>query len=238
VTGEPLTDWLTRMLAERSDALLRWAVAWARAVPTVILVPAFGLRLLPVPLRLVMGVALAVAVIPAVSPAQGTLIWPALVLGEMARGLPLAITAATALWIATMAGGVIDNLRDPGARAAASLEGAATPLGTLLSLLAGIFFLEAGGAARVAEAVMEVPSEVGQPLRAATLGLARGIGVAVAIAAPIVVVAIVIDVVLALIYRTASSSADAITSTLRPILLLAVAAVALDRMAAALALLV
>lgn len=232
-----LLRWVVREIADRSDVLIPWAIGWARALPTVLLVPAFGMRWLAAPLRVVMGLALAVAVVPAVSPAESTLVWPALLVREAARGLPVAVVAATGLWVATMAGGVIDHLRDPRIVAReAELGGGATPLGMLLALLIAVAFLEGGGAAQVAEAISSNDVAIGAPLRAAALTLARGIGVAVAIAAPVVVAAIVLELVLSLMHRTAPiGSAGAMTAPVRPVVLLAVAAVALDRMAAVLA---
>jgi type III secretory pathway component EscT len=109
-------------------------LAWARAMPAVTLGPAFGQRA-------VMGLALAASIFPALTPVAASTSEPFVVLAliEVARGLPLAIAAAVPLWLwaATMAGGVADALRGsqetPGAP---TVEGRATPLGVLLSLLA------------------------------------------------------------------------------------------------------
>src|SRR5215831_8032591 len=88
-------------------------LAWARAMPAVTLVPAFGLRALPAAARGVLGLALAACIFPALAPieARPSLPWTVQVVGEVARGLPVAIAAAVPLWAATMAGGVADALR-------------------------------------------------------------------------------------------------------------------------------
>ena len=110
-------------------------LAWARAMPAVTLVPAFGLRALPAPARAVMALAFAACVFPALAPVAATssLPWIVLALTEVARGLPIAVAAAVPLWAATMAGGVADALR--GAQETPSVptvEGKATPLGVPL----------------------------------------------------------------------------------------------------------
>ncbi|HEY5242203.1 MAG TPA: hypothetical protein VIJ22_12080, partial [Polyangiaceae bacterium] len=47
-------------------------LAWARAIPTVTLVPAFGLRALPAPGRSVMALAFAACIFPALVPVVTT----------------------------------------------------------------------------------------------------------------------------------------------------------------------
>src|SRR5258706_596238 len=77
--------------------------------------------------------------------------WPLLVLGEIVRGIPIALAAAIPLWAATMAGGVADALRGAQATVTApTMEGRASPLGVPLSLLACALFLATGGPARIA----------------------------------------------------------------------------------------
>ena len=49
-------------LALAEGQLALWALAWARFVPTIMLVPAFGLRALPAAVRVVLGLALSAAV--------------------------------------------------------------------------------------------------------------------------------------------------------------------------------
>ena len=140
-----LTPSLLGTLAAAFDGadinLAALGLAWARAMPAVTLGPTFGQRAVPAPARAVMGLALAASIFPALTPVAASTSEPFVVLAliEGARGLPLAIAAAVPLWLwaATMAGGGADALRGsqetPGAP---TVEGRATPLGVLLSLLA------------------------------------------------------------------------------------------------------
>jgi type III secretory pathway component EscT len=213
-------------------------LAWARAMPAVTLVPAFGLRALPAPARGVMALAFAAAVFPALAPvaASSTTPWPVLALVEVARGLPVAVAAAVPLWAATMAGGVADALR--GSQETPSLptvEGRATPLGVPLSLLASAIFLATGGPARVVKALALHP--VGpHPLLAAADDLVGGIGLAVALGGPLLAAAVVIEIAAALVARAASpAQVHALLAPLRALGTLAVMAVVLERVATALA---
>src|SRR5262245_53084223 len=132
-------------------------VAWARALPLVTIVPAFGLSAVALPIRVVLGATMAVAVAPALSgvaTAQTALV--PLLLTEAARTLPLALATAALLWAAVMAGGLVDNLR--GARESAELpllDEPGAPFSALFGLLMAIAFLETGGASRLAAALAE-----------------------------------------------------------------------------------
>lgn len=220
-------------------------LAWARATPAVVLVPAFGLRALPAPARGVMALAFAAAIFPALAPEaaaaggaaaalQGP--WALQALVEVARGLPVAVAAAVPLWAATMAGGVADALR--GSQDTPSLptvEGRATPLGVPLSLLASAIFLATGGPARVVKALALHP--VGpHPLLAAADDLVSGIALAVALGGPLLAAAVVIEIAAALVARAASpAQVHALLAPLRALGTLAVMAVVLERVATALA---
>ena len=59
-------------------------LAWARVIPTVMIVPAFGLRALPVPARAVLGLALAASIFPALAPVASStsLPWALLAIGD------------------------------------------------------------------------------------------------------------------------------------------------------------
>lgn len=211
-------------------------LAWARAMPAVTIVPAFGLRALPAPARAVMGLALAACIFPAMAPVTTAEPW-ALALGaEVARGLPVAIAAAVPLWAATMAGGVADALR--GSRDAPqvpAVESGATPLGVPLSLLASALFLATGGPARVALALALHPVGA-HPLQAAADDVAGGISIAVALGAPLLAAAVVIEIAGALVARAASpAQVHALLAPLRALGTLAVMAVVLERIAAAMA---
>jgi len=228
---------LAEALEGRQIDLGALGLAWARAVPSVTLVPAFGLRAVPAPARAVMGLALAASIFPALAPmATGSSRpWIVLALTEVARGLPVAVAAAVPLWAATMAGGVADALRGsqetPGAP---TVEGRATPLGVLLSLLACTIFLSTGGPARVASALAVHP--VGpHPLVAAADDLVGGIALAVAVGGPLLAASVVIELAAALIARAASpAQVHALLAPLRALATLAVVGLLLERLAVAL----
>jgi type III secretory pathway component EscT len=233
------------VVASVADALTRSGVdlaalglAWARVMPAVTLVPAFGLRALPASARAVMGLAFAACIFPALGPVAvpSSQPWVLLVLVEVARGIPLAIAAAVPLWAATMAGGVADALR--GSQETPSVpvvEGKATPLGVPLSLLASTIFLATGGPARVVTALALHP--VGpHPLLAASQDLLGGIALAVALGGPVLAAAVVIEIAAALIARSASpAQVHALLAPLRALGTLTVLAVVFERVASALA---
>jgi type III secretory pathway component EscT len=235
------------VVATVAEALTRSGVslgalglAWARAMPAVTLVPAFGLRALPVPARGLIGLAFAASIFPALRPAaalDASVPWVLLIGAEVARGLPVALAAAIPLWAATMAGGVADALRgSQDTPTAPTVEGRATPLGVPLSLLASAIFLGTGGPARVARALAMAPVG-GHPLLAAADDLVAGIGLAVALGGPLLAASVVIELAAALVARAASpAQVHALLAPLRAIASLAVMAVVLERIAGALAL--
>ncbi|MEB2311524.1 MAG: flagellar biosynthetic protein FliR [Sorangiineae bacterium] len=234
---------LTTLIAafESNGVELRaWGLAWARVTPTMVLVPAFGLRAVPGAVRAALGLALGAAVAPALHPvASSALPWPALLAEQAALGLPVALTAATALYVASMTGGVMDDLR-AGRESAAlpNVEPGATPLGALLAMLVAIVFLETGGPARVVEALADPALEFHGALARAAAQLAHGVEVAVAVAAPVVIASLVVEVAGALVARAASPAyVQPLLAPLRSLAILAVAALLFERMAELLALL-
>jgi len=233
-----LVGTIVELLARSGLDLASLGLAWARAVPAVVLVPAFGLRALPAPARAVMGLAFAAAVFPAVglgvpSTSQP---WLLLLLLEAARGLPVALAAAVPLWAATMAGGILDALRGSQETATApAVEGRATPLGVLLSLLGSAIFLASGGPARVAVALALRPIG-GNPLLAAVHDLVSGIELAVALGGPLLASAIVVELAAALVARAASpAQVHALLAPLRALATLAIVALVFERIATGLA---
>jgi flagellar biosynthetic protein FliR len=226
-------------LAREGWDLGAWALAWARFAPTLALVPAFGLRALPAPVRIALGLALALTIAPALAPiaAQPRPFALSLVI-EFGKGLPVALSAAALLWAATMTGGLIDDLR--GARESAmmpSVEEGSTALGAMFAMLTAILFLESGGPARVAAALADPELSYASPLARAATNLAASIELAIAIAAPVVAAAIVVELASALIARAASPAfIEPLLAPLRSLVLLGVAAIALDRMLELLAL--
>ncbi len=240
------------LLSAVADALARSGIdlaglglAWARAAPAVAIVPAFGLRALPGPARAVLGLGLAATVFPALAPvvASGHPWW-VLALGEMARGLPVAVAAAVPLWAATMAGGVFDALRGgtPGTTSAPTVEAGATPLGVPLSVLACALFLATGGPARVALALAvpglhpDLAAGGRFVLLAAASDVTAGITLAVALAGPLLAASVLIEVAGALIARAASpAQLHLLLAPVRALALLFVLALSFERMAALIA---
>jgi len=221
----------------RGVDLARVGMAWARATPAVTLVPAFGLRALPTAARGVLGVALAAAIFPALPPVEGVggPIWIGL-LTEVARGLPVAIAAAVPLWAATMAGGVADALRGSSdTRSAPTVEGEATPMGIVFSLLACTLFFAAGGPAHIA-AALTFPVVNGEPVLRAAEDLTNGIMIAVALGAPLLAASVVIEVAGALIARAATpAQLHLLLAPLRALALLGVLALVFAKTSEALA---
>jgi len=209
-------------------------LAWARFAPTLAIVPAFGLKALPVPARGILGIALAAGIYPAVTPLvleRASTPWALLALEQILIGLPVALAAAIPLWAATMAGGLVDSLRGvQDGTGLAVVEGTkATPIAILLSLLASIVFLSTGGPARVAGSL--ATATFGEhPLLGAAHALVAGIGIAIALAAPILAASVVLEIAFALVARAASpSQVHALLAPIRALGLLAVVAIVLDR---------
>jgi type III secretory pathway component EscT len=218
---------LAELHGER-QSLLGWGVAWARVMPTLFVVPAFGLGMLPPALRAAMALGLAVALAPALTPvaAFSPMPWPALLAAEALRGLPIALSAAIALWVAAIAGGIADT-----AGRASRFPGGATPLATLFGLGAAIVFLENGSAARLVARLADERPFATASLSRAALDLAAGIGLGVGIGAPLLVAAVGIDVANGLVARErASLSVEDLFASLRTIVVLVATAALLDRM--------
>jgi type III secretory pathway component EscT len=235
-----LTPWsvaLVDALAREGIDIGALGLAWARVMPSIAIVPAFGLRAMPPPARAALGLAFAATILPAVAPmAKDTAMpWVLLAVGEAARGLPVAVAAAVPLWAATMAGGVADALR-----AAADtpdslvVEGRATTLGIPLSLLASSLFLASGQPARVAKALALHPVD-SHPLLAASHDLVAGITLAMALGGPLLAAGVVIEIAAALVARAASpAQVHGLLAPLRALGMLGVMAIVLDRLAAVL----
>jgi flagellar biosynthetic protein FliR len=217
-----------------------WALGLSRSAPAVTLVPAFGLTAVPVQARLALGLALGLCIAPALSgrvPSDGSLLLA--MAREAFAGLPVALLAALSIYVASMAGGLIDDLR--GARESVTLPTLpeqAPPVSVLFALLAAIAFLETGGAARVAAALAS-------PLLAARFSwasmvstFAASIGLAFAIAAPLAVAAVVLEAASALIARAATPAfIGPVLAPLKSLALLGVLAVVFERIAELLTLL-
>jgi type III secretory pathway component EscT len=204
-----------RVLLEALQAhgidVLAWALAWARLLPTVLIVPAFGTRMLPASARAVLGLGLSFSLAPALAD-EVALGERGLVLAfafELLRGLPFALSSAALLWAVMMAGGLIDDLRGNAGQPPAIFSEAPGPTGTLLGLFACVAFLQLGGGDRVLSALSEPAAAASaEPLlaaiRAAALHLVAALGVALGLAAPVLCAVVVWDVGSALIVRAAN----------------------------------
>jgi flagellar biosynthesis protein FliR len=235
VTAPTLFAAVERALELSALDLRAWLLGWARAVPAVALVPAFGLRALPVPARAAMGLILALTIAPSLRPvAERPEAFPWRLLIEVLNGLPVAITAATALWVASMVGGLVDNLRGAQERLALpNVEPDASPLGAMLGMLAAVLFLETGGPAQLAAALAQ-PGTVGVgPILGSAKALVAGIEFTIAVAVPLVVTSLVVEVTALLVARAAQPAPFAtVLAPLRSIVILGVLAVLLDRVVA------
>ena len=212
------------------------AMGWARAAPVVAIVPAFGLRAVPAPVRALMGLAMAAVIAPALQ-GDRTLLehgWMAAVCMSVLQGLPIAIAAAVPLWAATMAGGVVDAVRGASDLVSIpSIENRPTQLGVPFALMASVVFLATGGPARVV-AALATGSGLASPQAAlvrAAFDIAGGVEIALAIAAPVLTASIVVEIGAALMARSATpAQVQSLFAPLRSIAILAVVALGFDRM--------
>jgi type III secretory pathway component EscT len=233
------SGFLDALLAEASadrQSLAAWGVAWARVLPTALVVPVFGLGLLPVGLRLAVGFVLAVSIAPLLHApiAPPSMSWPALVLTEAARGIPVALAASVSLWAATVAGGVADHVTGAHRARGRGKLGLADggPLATLLVLAASVSFLQLGGAERIVARLAAPDASVAAPLALAVRDLAAGIDLGVGIGAPLLVVALVLDLsTLVLARELWTLRVESTLAPLKSLVLLIATAALLDRMA-------
>lgn len=208
-----------------------YALAWARVLPVVVLVPAFGLSGVAAPVRVMLALGMAGTVAPALRavPATGMLLWLECA-GEALRAVPFALGTAAILWAALMAGGLADNLR--ASRDTVELpvfDESTTPFGALFGLLVALGFLETGGAERLVSALAEPRLHTSFAIAAERL--AASVGIAVGVAAPLIAGSVLIELAAALVARSASPAYVApVLAPLRSLGVLLVACVALDRM--------
>lgn len=208
-----------------------YALAWARVLPVVVLVPAFGLGGVAVPVRVTLALGMAGTIAPALRalPLPHAPLWLACA-REALETAPLALGTAAILWAAVMAGGLADNLR--ASRDTVELpvlDDSATPFGALFGLLVALGFLETGGAARVASALAEPRLHTSFAIAAERL--AASVGIAVGVAAPLLAGSVLIELAAGLIARSASPAYVApVLAPLRSLGVLFIAWVALDRM--------
>ncbi len=195
---------LTRVLEQTGLSWQQLFTAWARVLPLVTIVPAFGSRMMPAPARAVFGIGLAAMLVPAVAHdvpnhVDGVLGF----VRELFRGLPVALSAGALIWGAMMAGGLIDDLRGASQQQSLVFQEARTPLSALVGLFATGAFLQLGG---VASALSSLVSDTPAPssLERAAGDIVNSLHIAFALSAPILCVSVVWEVAGALIARAAS----------------------------------
>jgi flagellar biosynthesis protein FliR len=233
-------DALTAVFAQSGVEPRAWALGFARATPAVTLVPAFGLGAVPPQVRLVLGLALGLCIAPALSgdvSAGGPLV---VALGREALvGLPVAVLASLSMYVAAMAGGLVDDLR--GARESVTLPvlpEEMPPVAVLFALLASVAFLETGGAARVASALSAPLLSARFAWPAVAQALAGSVELAFALSAPLAVAGVLLETGSALIARSATPAFIApVLAPLKSVALLAVLALVMDRISELLTLL-
>lgn len=216
-----------------------WALGFARATPAVTLVPAFGLSAVPAQTRLTLGLALGLCIAPALSAEVGNGGPFVLALAREAFvGLPVALLASLSIYVAAMAGGLVDDLR--GGRESVTLPAlpeAAPPVAVLFALLASIAFLETGGAARVASALSSPLLSSRFSWSAVSQAFAGSVELAFAIAAPLAVASVLLEAASALIARAATPAfIGPVLAPLKSIALLGILALVFERVAELLAL--
>lgn len=230
---------VTRLLDEGHIPVEALGRAWARALPVVTLVPAFGLRAVPAPARVAMALGLMAGVAPALAgsplPSRllaGTAPWPLVLVAEVLTGLPVALAAAVPLWAATSAGGLVDGLRGVGEGGSSPVvEGKTSPLGVAFGLLAGATFLATGGPAHVAQALLWGGTGAGTFTRLAAV-IVGGITLAIALAMPLAVATLIVEVATALVGRAASpAQVQSVLGPVKAVTLLVVLALVFERVA-------
>jgi type III secretory pathway component EscT len=236
----PLLPEIMQVLEAEGVNLTGLGLAWARTTPLVVLVPAFGMRALPAPARVVVALAFAASIMPAAGLVTTSHTprapWVLLVLGELLHGLPVAVATAVPLWAATMTGDLMDAFRggEPSRISSPVVEGQASPIGVLLSMLASAIWLGTGGPARAVSALVGAVGE--HPVLQAAHTIVNGITLAISLGAPIVVVSVVLEIGLALITRAAApAQVTALIAPLRSFAILGAIALVIDRIARVLA---
>jgi type III secretory pathway component EscT len=197
------------------------------------------LSAVPVQTRLTLGLALGLCIAPALS-AEVVAGGPfALALAREAFvGLPVALLASLSVYVASMAGGLVDDLR--GGRESVTLPAlpeASPPIAVLFALLAAIAFLETGGAARVASALSSPLLSARFSWSSVSWALVGSVELAFAIAAPLAVASVLLEVASALLARAASPAfIGPVLAPLKSVAMLGILALVFERIAALLAL--
>jgi type III secretory pathway component EscT len=229
--------WLSLVLDALDVDVGHLVVALARVAPVGLLVPALGLHWWPAPLRWGFSLVLALSVMPLVGPAAPvapSAVWEA-ASRALLSSIPVALSAAALLWAVAMAAGVYDQALRAGMGAQA-VEDDGSPalpgLSALVSLGVGIAFLEMGGPARVAKALLRsrpAPGSLSDVATAAVSQLLSSIEIAVGFALPALAVMVMSELVIAVARGASVSVALEAARPLRPVVALALIALLLSR---------
>lgn len=215
---------------ERSGVTLSsWLLAWARVLPSVVLIPAFGARFLPPAGRAVLGLSLAVVVTPAMQVESSTTPFVVAFLFEILRGVPVAVSGSVLIWASMMAGGLIDDLRGASQASSNLFADASTPLASLLGLFGAVAFFETGGAFRLVQLLSDPEALAERTWLRVVSDLVGSVELALAFAAPMLAATIVWEVAGALVARAAAPAhIQALLAPLRSLAILAVLAVSTE----------
>ena len=208
----------------------------AKVMPVVVLVPALGMRALPWGARLGLALTLGLSVSPALSQSTDLPLGIAVALQALS-GLPVALSAAALLWAASMAGGLIDELRQSrDLTPMPMLSEPSSPTGVLFALVAAVAFLKTGGAGRVVSALNRTTPNSHELLTRVVQDLLGGTHIAIAVAVPFLLAIVLLEVTAALVLRAVTTSnLQSIWAPLRTVFVLLFLAVAFERVLAAIA---
>lgn len=203
--------------------VLALALGAARSVPIVLLVPGFGGRALPAPLRVGIGLLLASFSLPHLTLGTASLMrgpglgaWLLIAAREVLTGATVGLVVSFFFRAAEAAGGLVDVLRGSSfAEVLAPDSGArSSPTGALYLLLATVIFLELGGIGRLAVALarsyeaLPLGGGPGAPavgvesqLQVMLAASAKLVESAVGLAAPVIVALLLADVALGVVGR-------------------------------------
>ncbi len=229
-SAQPWFDFLSTWASREQLNLLALARGTARSLPAVLIVPAFGARVLPVAARVTLALGLGWLMAPLLT-ATGAeerlgVYW--LLAQDLALGLPTAIASAALLWAATDAGALVSDLRGGSSTRFTLLQSDSPALGGLFGLLAAASFLALGGPERLVSALGSLePGNGVSLLRGAAVQLVAAIQMAVGLGAPMLVAAAVWEICGGLIARAAAPAfIQPALAPLRALVVLAVLALA------------
>ncbi len=207
-------------LDELERLILTTAVAATRALPIAWMLPPFGGRHVPAPIRIGIGLCLALLGVPRLIavglPAGGAAFWILLLAREAAVGVTFGFVGAALFRAAESAGRLADGGRGAGSADELSPLGdeRTSPLGTLYLMLAVVIFFELGGPGHVARALassydalplgpVPLPRRLGPVAALMVVASVRVIEAALGLAAPVLVALVLADLVLGGLARVA-----------------------------------